>query len=296
MIKFSKKNGCCNAPYSVNISVTERCPLKCPFCFHEYDNYNELSFSSICEYIDELASMGTAQVQFSGGEPLVYQHIFESIAYAHSKGMRVVISTSGVFVTEEITQKLMAAGLDCCYISLNGSTAKIHEVTRDGFRFAINALEIFKKMGMASAINWVASHENVKDLRKLISLAKSMGVKHISIIPMKKCGGGREIEKLTKEDLAYLWEYCKSNRDYLIIESCFEEIFPEAKCNKSVSSGCRAGKFYMAVNAKGEFLGCPHLFGTATTAETIKEYWNYNESLSQFRRRDSNSCLTVLSE
>ena len=41
MIRYDRKKECCNVPYSVNISVTEKCPLKCPFCFHEYDNDNE---------------------------------------------------------------------------------------------------------------------------------------------------------------------------------------------------------------------------------------------------------------
>ncbi len=295
MIKFSKKNGCCNAPYSVNISVTERCPLKCPFCFHEYDNYNELSFSRVCIYIDELVNMGTAQVQFSGGEPLTYRHIYDVIAYAHSKGLRVVISTSGVSVTEETTRRLIEAGLDCCYVSLNGSTAQIHEITRDGFGFAINALGIFKKMGMTSAVNWVAGRENIRDLEELVKLAKSMGVKHISVIPMKKCGGERNFGAPSKEDLDWLRDYCRENRDYLIVESCFEEFLSETKNVKSVSSGCRAGKFYMAINARGEFLSCPHLFGMAAEESSIKDYWNHNENLLQFRRREGGSCMLELS-
>lgn len=71
MIRYNKTKGCCNVPYSVNISVTERCPLKCPSCFHEYNHFNELEYREVCNYIDELSSLGTAQVQFSGGEPLV---------------------------------------------------------------------------------------------------------------------------------------------------------------------------------------------------------------------------------
>lgn len=45
----------------------------------------------------------------------------------------MVISTSGVTITEESARKLKKAGLDCCYISLNGSTAEVHEITRDGY-------------------------------------------------------------------------------------------------------------------------------------------------------------------
>lgn len=296
MIKFNKKRGCCNVPYSVNISVTERCPLKCPFCFHKYDNYDELSFSQVCGYIDELVCMGTAQIQFSGGEPLVYPHILESISYAHSKGIRVVISTSGVTITEESARKLKEAGLDCCYISLNGSTAEIHEITRDGYRFAINALGIFKKIGLTSAINWVASHDNVKDLKNVVSLAKSLGVKHISVIPMKKCGSNRTFREITKEDLDVLMENCQRNKDYLIVESCFEELMAKSENAKSVSYGCRAGKFYMAISAQGKFLCCPHMFNSAAETSSIEEYWNNDEFLSPFRHGRGYSCVSALAE
>ena len=164
MIRYDRKKECCNVPYSVNISVTEKCPLKCPFCFHEYDNDNELSVNQVYRYIDELASMGTAQIQFSGGEPLIYPHILEVISYAHSKGIRVVISTSGVTITEQYAKELKDRGLDCCYVSLNGFTAEIHEITRDGYEFTINALKIFKEIGLVTAINWVAGHYNINDL------------------------------------------------------------------------------------------------------------------------------------
>ena len=296
MIKFNRKTGCCNTPYSVNISVTERCLLKCPFCFHEYDNCEELSFSQVCGYIDELVRMGTAQIQFSGGEPLVYQHILEAISYAHSKGIRVVISTSGVTITEEFARKLKEAGLECCYISLNGSTAEIPEITRDGYKFAVNALGIFQKIGLTSAINWVACHDNVKDLENVVSLAKSLGVKYICVIPMKKCGSNRAFRKITNEDLYILTECRKRNKDYLIFDSCFEALVAESQSAKSVSFGCRAGKFYMAISAQGKFLCCPHLFNSATDASSIEEYWKNDELLSQFRHKGGCLCVSTLDE
>ena len=99
-----------------------------------------------------------------------------------SKGIRVVISTSGVTITEQYAKELKDRGLDCCYVSLNGSTAEIHEITRDGYEFTINALKIFKEIGLVTAINWVAGHDNINDLEKLIGFAKNLGVRHISCL------------------------------------------------------------------------------------------------------------------
>ena len=122
--------------------------------------------------------------------------ILEVISYAHSKGIRVVISTSGVTITEQYAKELKDRGLDCCYVSLNGSTAEIHEITRDGYEFTINALKIFKEIGLVTAINWVAGHDNINDLEKLIGFAKNLGVRHISV----KLYGQEEIESAKTEN------------------------------------------------------------------------------------------------
>ena len=294
MIRYDRKKECCNVPYSVNISVTEKCPLKCPFCFHEYDNDNELSVNQVYRYIDELASMGTAQIQFSGGEPLIYPHILEVISYAHSKGIRVVISTSGVTITEQYAKELKDRGLDCCYISLNGSTAEIHEITRDGYEFTINALKIFKEIGLVTAINWVAGHDNINDLEKLIGFAKNLGVRHISVIPMKRSGRNNAFQEMTKEDLGKLIECFNRNKGYIIAESCFDSLIAKKQNFKSVSDGCRAGKFYMSINAKGSFLCCPHLLNSAAVAPSIEEYWNNDEYILKFRQYRECPCLTIL--
>ena len=133
MIRFRKEKGYSTAPYSVNISLTEKCPLRCPFCFHKYENCHELDFQTVCNYIDELTVLGTAQVQFSGGEPLLYSNLLKIISYSHLRGLRTVMSTSGMGLSEKMAAELKTSGLDCCYISLNGSREKIHQLTRDGY-------------------------------------------------------------------------------------------------------------------------------------------------------------------
>ena len=273
----------CNGPYSVNISVTERCPLKCPICFHEYGKYYEMEPQTVCGYIDELALLGTKQVQFSGGEPLVYPYLVEIIAYAQKKGIRNVISTSGVGMTVEYVKRLEEVGLDCCNVSLNGSNAEIHKLTREGFQCSKKALEILSLSGLTVAINWVAYHENIEDLPQLISLAKSFNVKYISVLSMKKNNVGMVCNPINKTDFDNLVQYCREFKGYLIVESCFHELGTALKGGRFLGEGCRAGTFYMAINAKGDFMPCPHLIQTGGKYFSIKEYWNEDRELERYR-------------
>ncbi|MBU5330722.1 hypothetical protein KQI61_00790 [Anaerocolumna aminovalerica] len=41
-------------------------------CFQPFNEKTELEFNTIYTYLDELSSLGTKYVQFSGGEPLSY--------------------------------------------------------------------------------------------------------------------------------------------------------------------------------------------------------------------------------
>lgn len=272
-----------NAPYSVNISVTEKCPLKCPICFREYGKRYELEPRSIYKYIDELALLGTKQVQFSGGEPLVYPYLVEIIAYTHKKGIRTAISTSGVGMTVEYAKRLEEAGLDCCYISLNGSNARIHEITREGFQYSKKALEILSMSRLTVAINWVASHKNIEDLPQLIALAKTFNVKYICVLSMKKNNLGVVCDPLDKMDFDTLLQYCRMFKGYLIVESCFNELGSVLKGGRFLGEGCRAGTFYMAISAKGNFMPCPHLIDSGEKYLSIKEYWNHDRELEWYR-------------
>lgn len=290
MIRYNKEKMCCNVPYSVNISVTERCPLRCPFCFQEYDHFHELDFQMVCDYINELSSIGTAQVQFSGGEPLVYPYLLDSIAYAHLKGLYTTISSSGFGMTEEFAEKLKIAGLDNCHISLNGSTEEIHALTRDGFKCAIQALKNLSKVELQTAINWVAYHENINDLPQLVALAKSFNVKHINVLSMKKNNADAISNRMNKKDFMDLVYFCNKYRGYLIVDSCFKELDDVLKGNKCLAGGCRAGVFYMTINASGEFLRCPHLVGKSIKCSSINRYWNEDEELCRSRKDRLCSC------
>lgn len=105
MIRFRKEKGYSTAPYSVNISLTEKCPLRCPFCFHKYENCHELDFQTVCNYIDELTVLGTAQVQFSGGEPLLYSNLLKIISYSHLRGLTKNLQWLQRFKLKELDNK-----------------------------------------------------------------------------------------------------------------------------------------------------------------------------------------------
>jgi MoaA/NifB/PqqE/SkfB family radical SAM enzyme len=80
--------------------------------------------------IDEIAPFAEAVVLHSWGEPLLHKRIFEMITYAKERGLWVETSTNATRLTEEAARKILAAGLDRIYLSMDGLTKETYEKVR----------------------------------------------------------------------------------------------------------------------------------------------------------------------
>ena len=60
-------------PLFVTLCVTNRCNLRCIYCYEEYydRNHREMSTAEILSLIDQLAAMGTRYISINGGEALL---------------------------------------------------------------------------------------------------------------------------------------------------------------------------------------------------------------------------------
>lgn len=286
-MRFDAVKKCCSAPYSVNISVTEKCSLKCPMCFQPYGHAHHMPLEQLLVFLDEMASMGSMHVQFSGGEPLLYPELMTAIAYAKSKGMMTRIATSGVGLKESTIYALEKAGLDYCHISLNGSTKELHNLTRSHFEETYDAIKKLSTSKIKTVVNWVANHENISDLKNLMVLAKQSHVTYISVLANKSSNRKHILYPLDKEDLNALYEICMAHNDYLIVENCFYQLHHRMNVSekKRVDSGCRAGRFYMAIDAKGGLSPCPHLDTFHSEASSIKDFWQKDPELMKLRNK-----------
>ena len=121
-------------PDRVYLESTNICNLDCIMCptglhidtrpkgFIDWDLYTSV--------IDEIAPFAEAVVLHSWGEPLLHKRIFEMITYAKAKGLWVETSTNATRLTEEAARKILAAGLDRIYLSMDGLTKETYEKVR----------------------------------------------------------------------------------------------------------------------------------------------------------------------
>ncbi len=160
-------------PLHVQIQVTKKCNLKCPYCYRDAENIkqaSDFSFEQFTALIDEIKSQGTKWVRFLGGEPLMRVDIGKMINYASSQGMVTELNTNGYFIDDRI---LDLYNLDSIVISIDG-TPQTHNKTRGegSYQKAIHAIEVCKKHRLRVRLHGcLTKHHTLEDIDHLGELA-----------------------------------------------------------------------------------------------------------------------------
>lgn len=131
-------------PYKMNIDVANACNFKCKFCFHALDDLelNRVGFNSgimnfelftmivdqIKEFPDRIKCIGLSGI----GEPLLNKKLPDMIALVKESNIadKIVVTTNGSFLNEELIIDLVNSGLDEMIISVEAlSEEKYFDVT-----------------------------------------------------------------------------------------------------------------------------------------------------------------------
>ena len=79
--------------YEVNymnteLYLTDNCNMQCSFCgsWNQKDVSNNLQLEDIKKYLTELHNRGYRYLSLSGGEPFLYENLYEVIEFANHKG------------------------------------------------------------------------------------------------------------------------------------------------------------------------------------------------------------------
>ncbi len=128
-------------PLFIDIELTSACNLKCPFCATTFRegmiNRGFISFDTVKKIIDEGADNNLYGVKFNiRGEPLLHPQIDEFVGYAKQKGLiNVYFNTNAALLTEELSKRLIDAGLDMLSVSFEGYTKDVYEKYRVGAKY-----------------------------------------------------------------------------------------------------------------------------------------------------------------
>lgn len=254
---------------SMNIELTNKCPLKCPQCYCSLTGDKHIDLDLAKEKIDEAVKHGVKNISMSGGETLCYPWLYELISYASKRCERVNIAISGCFFDKNVLKKLLLSGVTSISVSLNGSTEEINQLTRDGYSLAMNAIRIIGEAKVPnSLINWVMHSNNCEDFSNIVAIAEKYCISGIDIIMFKPDSSHQLNSYPSGQQMKQIADFVRHYRGSvkILVETCFSQmlalIFNESwigNIDIGENKGCRAGQYLYNISVDGLYSPCRHI-------------------------------------
>jgi radical SAM protein with 4Fe4S-binding SPASM domain len=289
------------APRIISWNITLRCPLKCAHCYvdaGEREAEGVLSTAEAFGVIDQICETGKPVIVLSGGEPLMREDIFAIARYGTERGLRMVMGTSGYLLDPATAKKLHEAGIRAVAISIDSADPSVHDSFRgiDGvWERAVQAIRFCRDENIGVQINMSVMRSAMSDVREVIEVGTSLGVRDYQIFFPVLTGRAREIEPGSAqeyEDLIKQILIKYGDSDLYIRPTCapqFRRIADELGIkNPTWGRGCIAGISYCRIYANGDVTPCPYLPVSAGNVRTtpFSEIWNNTELFTTLRDPD----------
>lgn len=171
-------------PLWLVVELTYKCPLKCPWCSNpvDFDRYrNELSSAEWIDVLREGRRLGSLQLGFTGGEPMLRKDLEVLVGEADRLGFYTNLITSGVGLSHERLRELKKVGLKQIQLSLQACDQELNEklVGLDVFRHKIEIARTIKAEGFPMVLNVPVSRFNIDQTEAFIDLAADLGVEYL---------------------------------------------------------------------------------------------------------------------
>lgn len=143
----------------LNIDLTNRCNLTCPWCFANA-NASGLLYEAKRPEIEMMLRAGravqparNATVQFAGGEPTIHRDFLWACAKAKEHGYHyVMVATNGIAFGGDasLAERCRGAGLDALYLQFDGVSDDVYLKTRGRPLMAVKlrAIENARRAGL----------------------------------------------------------------------------------------------------------------------------------------------------
>ena len=256
----------------ISWNTTRACNLSCVHCYRDAGaaESGELTTAEGMKLLEEIARAGFKIMVFSGGEPLIRPDIYELIGYARKLGLRPVLGTNGILITQQSAARLKEAGAACAGISLDSCDKAKHDWFR-GYEGAweetLKGIAACREVGLPFQIHTTVMNWNEEEVTAITDLAVELGAVAHHIFFLVPTGRGKHIEETTLKTQQYeaLLERILAKQAEVPIElkpTCAPQFMRIAK-QKGIpmrfTKGCLAGTTYCVILPGGDVHPCPYL-------------------------------------
>lgn len=297
---------------------TGRCNLNCVHCRCDASmesGAGDMTTAEAKAMLKDIASYAKPVFVLSGGEPLLREDIFELANYGTGLGLRMCMATNGTLINDDVCLKMKESGIRMVSLSLDGSTAEIHDDFRHqkgAFTGVLRGAEFLRKHGIRFLINSSFTKRNQDDIANVYKLAKSLGAEAWYMFMIVPTGRGEAImnELISADDYEEIldWHFHQEQRENELPEE--ERLLMRPTCaphyyrltlqrqkqgeefqtrtlsfSTGGSKGCIAGQVIALITQNGDVQPCSYFPRSAGNVKekSFKEIWEDSELLLTLR-------------
>jgi radical SAM protein with 4Fe4S-binding SPASM domain len=259
------------SPLVVIWEVSRACDLACVHCraaaIPDRDPL-ELSTAEGRDFIHALRGFGRPIFVLTGGDPLKRPDIDALVETAAGSGLPTYLSPSGTpLLTYAALRRLREAGLQGVSISLDGSTASVHDAfrrVRGSFDWSLQGAAAATALGLRLQINTTVTRHNLHDLRAIAHVVEGLEARRWTIFLLVPTGRGRSEQQITATECetVFDWLYDLSHTAPFRIKTTegphYRRVVLQHQPERTVSGGGRFvpglhdGSGFLFVGARGE--------------------------------------------
>ncbi|ACA86530.1 pyrroloquinoline quinone biosynthesis protein PqqE [Shewanella woodyi] len=184
--------------------LTYECPLHCAYCSNPTDlgkREDELTTEAWLDVLSQARELGSVQLGFSGGEPLLRKDLEILVEHGRKLGFYTNLITSGIGLTEKRIKQLKLAGLDHIQISFQAADPQLNDAIAGrgkAFEQKLKMAEVVKSEGYPMVLNFVISKQNIAQIPQILALSCQLDADYVELATAQYYG----------------WAY--DNRDHLL--------------------------------------------------------------------------------
>jgi pyrroloquinoline quinone biosynthesis protein E len=287
-----------DAPMSLLLELTHRCPLQCPYCSNPLKLEragDELGIDEWFSVLDQAAALGVLQAHFSGGEPMARGDLPEIVRHAAGLGLYTNLITSAVLLNERTLPPLADAGLDHVQISFQDSDAAGADRIGNyagGHKKKLAAAELVRAAELALTMNFVVHRQNIAHVPNMIAMGEAFGAGRIEIANVQYYGWGLlnraallPTRSALDECTAAVFEARERLRGKMVIDYVVPDYYA------AEPKGCMGGwaRRFINISPAGRALPChaaetlPGFEWPNVRNETLADIWYSSEPFARYR-------------
>jgi len=249
-----EKHGFC-PPYSILVSPTMRCNLKCKGCYAEsFRQDDDLDLATLDKIITEGKELGVFFYTILGGEPFLRFDDIETVAAKHADCLFQLFS-NGTLINEDVADRLYGLKNVVVAFSINGTREDTVYMRGNGvYEKVLDAMALLKKRRQIYGISLTLTSKNYDTLmsREFLKFWEEQGVvfgwdflfmpvgknPDLSLMPtpQQRVSFGEFIKKYREQEPFYLMDFWA---DAPAINGCIS-----------------AGRRFLHINSNGDIEPC----------------------------------------